>query len=71
MSIIVLAMTIAVILVEDRLPIATILLFALIVIIPAATVDVLVFFGPDADRPHDPLARSGRRGRRRGRAEDR
>lgn len=50
-------MTIVLILVEDRLPITTILGFALVGLVPALIVDVMVLFGPDADRPHDPLSR--------------
>lgn len=51
------AMTIVLIVVDDRLPITTILLFAFLVFIPAVLVDALVFFGPGADQPEDPLAR--------------
>lgn len=78
MSLVVLAMTLIVIVVEDRWPVATVLLFAGIIIVPAALVDTFVLLGPEAGRSDDPLARprdrrrggrkerASRRGRRRG-----
>lgn len=65
MSIIVVVMTIVLIVVDDRLPIATILLFAVLIFIPAAMVDALVFFGPGSDQAQDPLARPRLPARRR------
>lgn len=78
MSLVVLAMTIIIIIIEDRWPVATVLLFAGIIIVPAALVDTFVLLGPEAGGSDDPLARprerrgSGRRTRmsRRGRRRD-
>jgi hypothetical protein len=56
-SIIVIAMTIVLIVADDRLPITTILVFAILIFVPAVLVDALVFFGPGSDQPQDPLAR--------------
>lgn len=64
MSLVVLAMTIALILVEDRLPISAILVFASVIFVPALVVDLLVLFGPGTEPTREPLARPRPRPRR-------
>lgn len=60
------AMTVLVIVVEDRIPVPTVLLFAGIVLFPAALVDAMVLFGNTQQAPDDPLSmpRPRRRSRR-------
>lgn len=61
MSLLVLAMTVVVILVEDRIPVPTVLLFAVVVFVPALAVDLMVLWDRPAGSEDRPRPRRRRR----------